>query len=112
MGNSVTLHEHTRRYRGKSYVYWCLRWKDGDGVRRNESLGRTDEVSKRQAEKLRVQKQLEFEAKPTLRMSSGFTLGEHLTQYVIADRNSRKARSSCMSRQPAISRATSEKIGD
>jgi hypothetical protein len=82
MGHSVTPHEHRRTYRGKSYAYWCLRWEDGDGIRRNESLGRTDKVSKRQAEKLRVQKQLEFESKPTLKMSSGFTLGELLTQYV------------------------------
>ncbi len=82
MGISVPLHELRRTYRGKSHAYSCLRWEDGDGIRRNESLGRTDNVSKRQAEKLRVQKQLEFEAKPTLRMSSGFTLGELLTQYV------------------------------
>src|SRR5271157_4948604 len=45
MGHSVTLHEHRRTYRGKSYAYWCLRWEDGDGIRRNESLGRTDKVS-------------------------------------------------------------------
>lgn len=87
MHATVTLHEHRRTYKNKTYTYWVLRWRDGDGRRRNQSLGTTDEISKRQAEKLRVQKQLEFEAKPTLRLNSGTTLGELLTYYV---RNRRK----------------------
>lgn len=56
MSISVTLHQHHRTYKGKTYVYRVLRWVDSDGVRRNQSLGRLDQISKRQAEKLRVQK--------------------------------------------------------
>ena len=82
MHATVTLHQHRRTYKNKTYTYWVLRWRDGDGRRRNQSLGTTDEISKRQAEKLRVQKQLEFEAKPTLRLNSGTTLGELLRDYV------------------------------
>jgi site-specific recombinase XerC len=87
MGVSVTLHQHRRTHKGKTYSYWVLRWVDSDGVRRNHSLGRMDQLSRRQAEKLRVQKQTEFEAKPTRRDSSTFSLGEYLDRYLRHRRN-------------------------
>ena len=51
---------------------------DGDGVRRNQSLGRLDRLSKRQAEMLRARKQAEFEAKPSRRDSADLALGAFL----------------------------------
>jgi integrase len=61
---SVTLNKESRAYNGKAYAYWFLRWHDSDGKRRKKCLGRVDELSKRQAEKLRQAKQNELEANP------------------------------------------------
>ena len=54
---------------------------DSDGHRRGKSLGRVDQMSKRQAEKERVKKQAEFEEKPGRRDTTSLTLGEFLDRY-------------------------------
>jgi integrase len=82
---SVTLHEHKRTYKGKSYTYWLLRWMGTDGVRHGQSLGRKDQMSKRQAEKLRQTKQNELDANPGRRdVSRGPELGTFLENYYAA----------------------------
>ncbi|MFQ5592472.1 MAG: tyrosine-type recombinase/integrase [Phycisphaerae bacterium] len=68
MNSSVTLTTHkVRSPNGKRYVYHQLRWFGPDGTRYSENIGRTDKVSKRQAEKLRQAKELQLRAKPGLR---------------------------------------------
>jgi integrase len=63
---SVTLHEHKQKYKGKIYVYWILRWPDSTGRRRAKIIGKAgkDGLSRRQAEKVRQEKQNELDAKP------------------------------------------------
>jgi hypothetical protein len=53
MNIPVTLAEQTTKRNGKSYTYWVIRWRASDGRRLGKTLGRTDEMSRRQAEKLR-----------------------------------------------------------
>jgi len=61
---SVTLGPESREYKGKRTAYWFLRWYGSDGGRHKKCIGRVDELSKRQAEKLRQAKQNELEAQP------------------------------------------------
>jgi integrase len=82
MDISVTLNSETRHHKGKSYRYWFLRWSGSDGRRRKKCLGRVDEISKRQAEKLRQAKQNELEAQPGRRdMTRSPELGPFLERY-------------------------------
>jgi len=64
MNIPVTLAEQTTKRNGKSYTYWVIRWQASDGRRLGKTLGQTDEMSRRQAEKLRRQKELELESNP------------------------------------------------
>src|SRR4051794_8206637 len=64
MDISVTLNSEMRQHNGKKYHYWFLRWSGSDGKRRKKCLGRVDDMSKRQAEKLRQAKQNELEQQP------------------------------------------------
>lgn len=50
-----------KRAAGGAYGYWVLRWRGPNGKWLSKNLGRTDQFSKRQAEKLRRQKEAEFE---------------------------------------------------
>ncbi len=45
------------RQRSKGHTYWVIRWHASDGKRPGKTLGRTDQLSKRQAEKLRRAKE-------------------------------------------------------
>ncbi len=68
MNSSVTITTHkVRSPSGKRYVYHQLRWFGPDGTRYSENIGRTDKVSKRQAEKLRQAKELQLRTTPGLR---------------------------------------------
>ena len=51
----------------KVYEYWTLRWKGADGTDHGTSIGRTNKMSRRQAEKIRQEKQLEFATQPSRR---------------------------------------------
>ena len=83
MGKSVTLHKQTL----KGHAYWVIRWQATDGRRLGKTLGRTDKLSKRQAEKLRRQKELELQANPGRRdVSRSPEMGEFLDSYYKARR--------------------------
>ncbi len=63
--NSVSLSKKpVRSPSGKRYTYWVLRWYCTDGRRPSLTLGRVDQLSKRQAEKLRRDKESELLSKP------------------------------------------------
>jgi hypothetical protein len=87
MNRTVTLSEQTTTNRqGKSYNYWVLRWFGSDGKRYGKTIGRVDQMSRRQAEKLRRQKEAELETNPGRRdVSRSPVLGEFLERYY-ADR--------------------------
>lgn len=51
----------------KVYEYWMLRWWGTDGKEHGTSIGRTNKMSRRQAEKVRQEKQLEFANHPSRR---------------------------------------------
>ena len=92
MRRSVTLTTHTvRKPNGKRYTYYQIRWFGADGGRYSTDVGRTDQMSKRQAEKLRQAKELELRTRPGLR-SPGQTpdLDEFLDTY-LASRKSELA---------------------
>jgi len=62
---AVTLHQQTdRKPGGKTYTYWVLRWSGPDGRRRGARLGPVKKLSKRRAEQLRRQKELELGMNP------------------------------------------------
>lgn len=69
---------------GRKYTYWVLRWLDTVGRWRSKSLGPADRLSKRQAEKLRRQKQVELDRNPARRnVPKAPTLGEFLEAYYV-----------------------------
>ena len=57
--------QKTKSADGTVYRYWQLRWYGVDGTRYSESIGRVDKVSKRQAEKRRVAKEMELRGSPS-----------------------------------------------
>lgn len=68
---------------GVRYTYYQLRWFGADGKRYSQSLGRTDKLSKRQAEKARQAKELELRHKPGLRSPGQLpSLGQFLQTYL------------------------------
>ncbi len=68
---------------GRKYEYWQLRWFGVDGRRYSENIGRTDKLSKRQANKRRQQKENELSAHPVRRETSRIpTLGSFLATYL------------------------------
>jgi len=87
MAVTVTLAEQTTtKSNGKKYTYWVIRWFGTDGKRYGKTLGRVDQLSERQAEKLRRQKETELETNPGRRdVSRSPELGEFLHGYY-ADR--------------------------
>ncbi|GMU82394.1 MAG: hypothetical protein AMXMBFR47_22650 [Planctomycetota bacterium] len=58
--------QNVRAANGKRYRYYQLRWFGVDGKRYSQSIGRTEKLSRRQAEKLRQAKELELRQKPGL----------------------------------------------
>lgn len=82
----VTLVRQQTTRQGKQYSYWVIRWYGSDGKRHGKTLGRTDELSRRQAEKLRQKKELELQSNPGRRdVSRSPDLGEFVSRY-LADR--------------------------
>jgi hypothetical protein len=80
----VTLTTHfSRAATGKRYTHYQLRWFGPDGRRYSENIGRTDELSKRQAEKLRQAKEIELQQRPGLRSPSRIpSLASFLHTYI------------------------------
>ena len=67
---------------GKRYVYWVIRWYDAADKRRSQHLGRADQLSKRQAENLRRQKESELRFNPGHRnISRAPTIASFLELY-------------------------------
>ncbi|MDP7289923.1 MAG: site-specific integrase, partial [Phycisphaerae bacterium] len=83
MNESVNLCKTTiKKPNGTKYVYWVLRWRDTSGKHHGKNIGRTNKMSKRQAEKLRQAKALELFSQPGRRNVSGSpALGEYLDGY-------------------------------
>ena len=92
MREAVTLSQHkTRKANGKVYTYWVIRWHGSDGKHHGKTLGSTEKISKRQAEKLRQQKETELAKQPGRRNVSRVPLlGEYLNNY-LKDRQSELA---------------------
>ena len=68
MRQGVILTTHSvLKPNGKRYTYYQLRWYGADGSRYSHDIGRADELSKRQAEKMRLAKELELRERPGLR---------------------------------------------
>lgn len=86
MRRSVDLSRQTTvNKRGKRYAYWVIRWYDAFGKRRSKHLGRADQLSRRQAENLRRQKEAEIRCKPARRnISRAPTLASFLEFYYAA----------------------------
>ncbi len=88
----VTLAEQTTaKGDGRRYTYWVLRWFGSDGRRYGKTIGRADKMSRRQAEKVRRQKETELETHPGRRdVSRSPVLAEFLDLYY-ADRRTELA---------------------
>ena len=84
MNRNVTLTTQTVTGRkGTRYTYWQLRWFGTDGRRYSENIGRVDKLSKRQANKLRQEKERELVTSPIKRNLSRIPqLGAFLATYV------------------------------
>ena len=62
---SVTLNtEHRKLKNGERAEYWYLRWYGLDGRRRAKCIGRTDELSKTKAHRIRLRKMADLEMHP------------------------------------------------
>ncbi len=83
MRESVNLAKiGTKKPNGRVYEYWVLRWFAINGKQRSQSIGRVGKMSKRQAEKMRRQKQAELDRNPGRRnVSAAPSLGEYLQLY-------------------------------
>lgn len=69
---------------GKKYTYWTLQWRDRNKKNHFKSIGSTKKFSKRQAEKLRREKEYELTAKPGRRdAGKAPMLQEYLEKYMI-----------------------------
>ena len=86
MRRSVDLSKQTTvNKQGKRYLYWVIRWYDASGKRRSQHLGRADQLSKRQAENLRRQKESELRSNPGRRnISRAPTVASFLEFYFAA----------------------------
>jgi integrase len=83
MKDSVILTQIKKtKSNGISYSYWVLRWFATNGKWCSKSLGPVNKLSKRQAEKLRSQKQTELQSSPGRRNVTGMpTIKDYLEQY-------------------------------
>jgi hypothetical protein len=85
MREAVSLARNKVRKAGREYVYWTLRWFSADGKKHGKVIGRTDQISKRQAEKLRRKKEAELANNPGRRDASRSPeLGGFLQLYLAA----------------------------
>ncbi len=86
MRRSVDLSKQaTVNKRGKRYVYWVIRWYDASGKRWSRHLGRADQLSRRQVENLRRQKEAELRSNPARRnISRAPTIATFLEFYFAA----------------------------
>ena len=65
MRETVNLAKHpVKKPNGKKYVYWILRWFGTDGRQRGKVLGSIKKISKRQAEKKLLDKDIELFKSP------------------------------------------------
>jgi len=65
---AVTLsRQTTKKPNGRKYSYWVLRWFGPDGKQRGKSIGSTQALSKRHAEKIRRAKEIELVTRPERR---------------------------------------------
>ena len=89
MAPDVSLATHSvTKANGVRYTYFQLRWFGADGKRYSQSLGRTSEMSKRQAEKLRQEKELELRQRPGLRSPGRIpSLKDFLDTYISSRRS-------------------------
>ncbi len=86
---AVTLHQQTdRKAGGKAYTYWVLRWRGPDGRRRGERLAPVKTLSKRRAEQLRRQKELELGLNPGRNTPARAPLLESFTEVYVSARAS------------------------
>lgn len=83
MREAVNLCKHiVKKANGKKDAYWMLRWHGPDGKFRGKTLEPTNKISKRHAEKLCRQKEVELAKQPGRRSVSRCPLlGEHLSSY-------------------------------
>jgi integrase len=82
MQPSVTLSQQTTIRNGRKYTYWVIRWFGSDGKRRGKQIGKTPEMSKRQAEKVRREKEAELQVNPGRRdVTRSPELGTFLEKY-------------------------------
>jgi len=78
MRDAVNLCQQTT----KSHAYWVIRWRGTDGRHYGKTVGRTDQLSKRQAEKRRREKEFELAKQPGRRnVSRSPLLGDYLASY-------------------------------
>lgn len=66
---------------GNIVKYWCCRWVDGAGKRRSKSLGRMDKLSKREAKKIVLKMETEFDRQPGRKNAQRMRLKEYLDTY-------------------------------
>ena len=79
---SVNLVKQKVKTKKATYEYWYLRWFGADGKFHGKSIGRVDKVARRQAEKIRRQKELELMEHPGRRnVSRAFRLSEYVHLY-------------------------------
>jgi len=82
MKTTVNLTRKNAKANGKTYGYWVVRWFGSDGKRYSQSLGKTTELSHRQAKKRRDEKQRELDDNPGRRdVGRAPALGEFLKEY-------------------------------
>ena len=63
--SSVSLNKEPRKLKnGRKVDYWYLRWYGSDGKRRAKCIGRTDEISKTKAHRIRLRKMADLEMHP------------------------------------------------
>ena len=79
---SVYLEKNRTKTAKKVYEYWLLRWWGTDGKEHGTSIGRTNKISRRQAEKIKRAKESEFQTHPSRRKHKRAPyLGEYLETY-------------------------------
>ena len=62
----ISLSKDTKQTQSGIVHYWVARWYDGTGRRRSKSLGKVESMTKRQAKKLLLRMEKDFEDSPAL----------------------------------------------
>jgi integrase len=80
---AVNLTKQTVKAESGKYTYWYLRWFGTDGKFHGKSIGRIDKISRRQAEKLKRQKENELSEHPGRRnVKASYSLSTFCQQYL------------------------------